>query len=172
MESAAVIDSGVVLWLIALAFGLLVARRGRHVLIGAIRSAVQNLVVILPRICLALILAGFVAKLIPTAMIGQLIGYGTGWQGIALAIVFGGMMPSGPMIAFPVVVVLRAADAGAPQIIAFLTAWSVFAWHRVLIYEITMLGWQFTAARLGASIALPAIGGALAYAICAATGLR
>ena len=90
----------------------------------------------MPRICLALLLAGFIAKLIPTEFIGHLIGYASGWSGIALAILFGGMMPSGPMIAFPVVVVLRGADAGAPQIVAFLTAWSVFAWHRVLIYEV------------------------------------
>lgn len=48
---------------------------------------------IVPRICLALILAGFVAKLMPTEIIGRLIGYDTGWRGIALAIAFGGMMP-------------------------------------------------------------------------------
>lgn len=166
------LDSASVLWLIALVFGILVARRDIRLFGRAVRSAVENLVVIMPRICLALILAGFVAKLIPTEMIGQMIGYDTGWRGIALACVFGGMMPSGPMIAFPVVVVLRGADAGAPQLIAFLTAWSVFAWHRVLIYEINMLGWHFTAVRLGSSIILPAIAGALAFALCQATGMR
>lgn len=165
-------DSASILWLIALVFGILVARRDINLFARAVRSAVENLAVIMPRICLALLLAGFVAKLIPTEMIGHLIGYDSGWRGIALACVFGGMMPSGPMIAFPVVVVLRGAEAGAPQIITFLTAWSVFAWHRMLIYEINMLGWHFTAVRLGSSLALPPIAGVLAFALCQATGLR
>ena len=166
------LDSAVVLWLIAAAFGLAVAIHHPSRFTQALRAAGSNLVAILPRICIALILAGFVAKLMPTEIIGRLIGYDTGWRGIGLAILFGGMMPSGPMIAFPVVVVLRAADAGAPQIVAFLTAWSVFAWHRVLVYEVPMLGWHFTAVRVGASIVLPFIGGALAYSLCLATGLR
>jgi uncharacterized membrane protein YraQ (UPF0718 family) len=166
------LDSALILWGIALVLGVMVARRGRAPLLEALSAAGQNLVAITPRIGMALLLAGFVAKLVPSEAIGHAIGHETGWSGIVLATVFGGMMPSGPMIAFPVVVVLRHADAGVPQIVAFLTAWSVFAWHRVLTWEMTMLGWQFVAVRLASSLTLPLIAGAVAMMVCAVTGYR
>ncbi len=165
-------DSAVILWGIAGLLGVLVARRDRTKFVEALRSAVLTLISILPRLCVAMILAGFVAKLIPSETIGHLIGYDTGWRGIALATLFGGSMPSGPMVAFPVVVVLRNAEAGLPQIVAFLTAWSVFAWHRVLTYEISILGWQFVSVRLMSSLVLPLIASAIAFAICQVMGLR
>jgi hypothetical protein len=45
--------------------------------------------------------------------------------------------------------------------VAFLTAWSVFAFHRVLIYEITLMGWRFSAVRLTSSLVLPPLAGFL-----------
>ncbi len=166
------LDSVFVLWGIAAVLGFMLWRRDPARFAGATRAAIQNLIAILPRLCVALILAGFVAKLLPTEKIGQLIGHDTGWRGIALATLFGGLMPSGPMIAFPVVVVLRAADAGFAQTVAFLTAWSVFAWHRVLIYEVTMMGWHFALVRIGASLVLPFVAGGIAFGLSALTGFR
>lgn len=165
-------SSVIVLWSIALVLGVMVVRRSPRLAVAAAQAAGQNLVAILPRLAVALILAGFIGKLIPGDAIGHLIGHDSGWRGLAVATLFGGMMPSGPMIAFPVVVVLRHADAGLPQVVAFLTAWSVFAWHRVLIYEATMLGWQFVSARLAASLVLPLVAGAIAVVLCAVTGMR
>ena len=165
-------DSAVVLWGIAGILGVLVLRRDPGQFVEALRSASLLLISVLPRLCVAMILAGFVAKLIPSETIGHLIGYDTGWRGIALATLFGGSMPSGPMVAFPVVVVLRNADAGLPQIVAFLTAWSVFAWHRVLTYEISILGWQFVTVRLMSSLVLPLVASAIALAICQVVGMR
>lgn len=165
-------DSAGFLWFIALGLGVLVARRDVALFKRAALSAFDNLLAILPRIGIALLLAGFVGKLIPTEAVGHMIGAETGWRGILLASVFGGAMPSGPMIAFPVVVVLRHADAGVPQVVAFLTAWSVFAWHRVLIYEVAMLGWHFVVVRLAASLTLPFAAGAVATLLCRVTGVK
>ena len=44
-------------------------------------------------------------------------------------------------------------------------AWSVFAFHRVLIYEITLMGWRFSAIRLISSLILPPLAGLLAMAL-------
>lgn len=165
-------DSAVILWGIAGVLGVLVARRDRRQFVEALRSALLTLASILPRLCVAMILAGFIARLMPSEAIGHLIGYDSGWRGVALATLFGGSMPSGPMVAFPIVVVLRNADAGLPQIVAFLTAWSVFAWHRVLTYEIAILGWPFVVVRLMSSIVLPLIASVIAMALCEVIGLR
>ena len=101
-----------VLWSLVIFLGVLVARKGRTAFRDAVEAAVAQLISLLPRIILALLLAGFIAKLLPTDLIGRNIGYDSGFLGVLIASVFGGVMPAGPMIAFPLVIVLRAADAG------------------------------------------------------------
>ena len=68
-------------------------------------------------------------------------------------------------MSFPVVVIFAQAGAGFPQVVAFVTAWSVIGVHRMLIYEIPLMGWRFTLVRLVSSLVLPVIAGALALAM-------
>jgi uncharacterized membrane protein YraQ (UPF0718 family) len=121
--------------------------------------AVHQLLRIVPRIVLALLIAGFVGQLIPSEFVASRIGPQSGAEGIFLASVVGGFIPGGPMISFPTVVVLREAGAGLPQLVALLTAWSVFAFHRVLVYESTLMGWRFSGMRLLSSLVLPPLAG-------------
>jgi uncharacterized membrane protein YraQ (UPF0718 family) len=136
-------------------------RKGPGVAQKGLENALGRLLGIIPRIGVALLLAGFVAKLTPGEPIAALIGPESGWRGILIASVTGGFVPAGPIISFPLVVVLAKAGAGIPQLVAFLTAWSVFAFHRVLIYEITLMGWRFSAVRLTSSLVLPPLAGFL-----------
>jgi uncharacterized membrane protein YraQ (UPF0718 family) len=119
----------------------------------------RQLVRFLPRIAVALVTAGFFAKLLPGDVIAPLIGEKSGITGIAIGSLAGGFVPGGPIVSFPIVVVLYKAGAGVPQLVAFVTAWSVFAFHRILIYESTLMGWQFSARRLLASLILPPFAG-------------
>ncbi len=151
----------IVLWGLAVFLGLMAARKGPGVVQKGLEHALGRLLGIIPRIGVALHLAGFVAKLTPGEPIAALIGPDSGWRGILIASVTGGFVPAGPIISFPLVVVLAKAGAGTPQLVAFLTAWSVFAFHRVLIYEITLMGWRFSAVRLTSSIVLPPLAGFL-----------
>jgi len=116
-------------------------------------------------VAVALLTAGFVAKLMPGEPIAALIGPESGWRGILVASLTGGFVPAGPIISFPLVVVLYKAGAGIPQIVAFLTAWSVFAFHRVLIYESTLMGWRFSVVRLVSSVILPPLSGLFALGL-------
>jgi uncharacterized membrane protein YraQ (UPF0718 family) len=149
------------LFLAALAAGLFIyaVRRPGDEHRQGLAIAGGQLIRFLPRIAVALITAGFFAKLVPSEFIAPLIGEESGFTGIAVASLAGGFVPGGPIISFPVVVVLYKAGAGVPQLVAFLTAWSVFAFHRVLIYESTLMGWQFSARRLLASLILPPLAG-------------
>ena len=166
------LDTVVVLWLAALVLGIIVWRRSTTAFQGALKAAAVQLVIIIPRVSLALLTAGFVGKLLPAEAIGHMIGFDSGIVGILIASLFGAMMPSGPTIAFPLVVVLRLSGAGVPQIAAFLTAWSVFAWHRVLIYEVAMMGYRFALIRMASSLVLPLVSGAIATLLCLLTGMR
>jgi uncharacterized membrane protein YraQ (UPF0718 family) len=153
------------LWGLVVALAIFAALKpGRlHVKAGAI--ALNQFVRLMPRLLVALIAAGFLGTLLPGEIVGSLIGPETGALGILLASVVGGFTPGGPVVSFPLMVVLREAGAGLPQLIAFLTAWSVFAFHRVIIYEATLMGWRFVGVRLFASILLPPLAGFSAEAL-------
>jgi uncharacterized membrane protein YraQ (UPF0718 family) len=155
-------STALLLWGIALLLGCIAMRRGRAVALAGLKGAAERIVSIVPRIAVALLMAGFAAKLMPSEPIADLIGPESGFSGILIASVTGGFVPAGPVISFPVVVVLYKAGAGIPQLVAFLTAWSVFAFHRVMIYESTLMGWRFSAIRLISSLVLPPLSGVLA----------
>lgn len=153
----------VAIWGIAGILAILAARRGllRQ---GAVMSF-ERFLEVLPRVGLALLAAGFLSHLVPSGPIAHVIGPESGFSGMVIAALVGGFIPSGPIVSFPVVVVLTQAGAGFPQVVAFVTAWSVLAFHRVLIYEITLMGWRFSAVRLASSVLMPLVAGLLALGL-------
>jgi uncharacterized membrane protein YraQ (UPF0718 family) len=153
------------LWGLATALGFVAVRRGRAVALSGMAVAFERIVTIMPRIAAALLMAGFVAQLTPSELVAALIGPNSGLTGILIASITGGFVPAGPIISFPLIVVLHKAGAGIPQLVAFLTAWSVFAFHRVMIYESTLMSWRFSAIRLTSSLVLPPLSGLLAAAL-------
>ena len=138
-------------------------RRSPTLVRGAFRNAGLRFLEILPRIGFALLTAGFISQIVPAEVIGHLIGYESGLRGILIGALVGGLTPAGPIVAFPIVLVLMAAGGGFPQVMAYLTAWSVFAFHRVMIYEIPLMGSRFVIIRLIASAILPILCGLILW---------
>ena len=157
------------IWTLAVALGgLLWVKRGREETVVAMRKALDRAFRVLPRLAVAVLTAGFVARLIPSDVVVDHIGPDSGLSGTLIAMLVGGFIPSGPIISFPLVVVLSQAGAGTVQLITLLTAWSVFAVHRVIIYEIPMMGARFSMIRLLCSLPLPLIAAGLTSLILAA----
>jgi uncharacterized membrane protein YraQ (UPF0718 family) len=154
--------ASLVLFGIALVLAAVAARRSPHLIKQGVGLSIERFLTILPRIGLALIAAGFISRIVPSGPIAHHIGPDSGIYGILLASLVGGFIPSGPIVSFPIVVVLLQAGAGIPQIVAFLSAWSVVALHRVFIYEIPLMGWRFSALRLAASAPLAPLSGLIA----------
>ncbi len=123
------------------------------------------------RLPLAILAASFLSQLLPKAAVAQLLGAQSGLPGILLAAIIGGLFPGGPMVSFPIVIAVYQAGAGTPQIVALLTAWSVYAIHRVMAFELPMLGARFVLFRLAVSLLLPVIAGILAGLLQDALGL-
>ncbi len=151
-----------ILFLIALGLALFSMRRQPHVVKQGVTLSFERFFAVLPRMGLAILAAGFVSKLVPSGPIAHHIGPDSGFYGILLASVIGAFIPSGPSVSFPVVVVLLQAGAGFPQVVAFLSAWSVVALHRMLIYEIPLMGWRFSLVRVLAALPLAPLSGLLA----------
>jgi uncharacterized membrane protein YraQ (UPF0718 family) len=82
-----------------------------------------------------------------------------------IASLAGGVMPGGPFVTFPLVITFSKAGAGVAQMTALLTAWSVYALHRILTWEYPVLGWRFVAMRLASSFFLPVLAGLIMQAL-------
>ncbi len=155
----------VFIWMLAAVLaGTAMSRRDGSLADGALYGADQ-LVRLLPRLVVALTAAGFIAPLIPGDEVGRWLGTDSGALGIAIAAFAGLLIPSGPVVTFSLAAVLFHAGAGTPQMVAFVTSWSVFALHRITIYEIPMLGWRFLSVRLLSVLPLPLIAGFAAGAV-------
>lgn len=110
----------------------------------------------------AMLGAGFVATLLPEQLVGEFLGGESGWRGILLASLVGGLVPSGPIISFPLTLALAKMGVGVPQLVAFLSAWSVLSVHRMITWELPLLDLRFNVARYAASLVLPPLSGGLA----------
>lgn len=150
-----------------LLLGLALAARkqpaGSHRLV--LRGAWSQLAPLLLRLPVALVAASLLAELLPVHWFAAVLGQGSGLAGVLAASVLGAILPGGPMVSFPLALVLFRAGVGTPQMVALLTAWSVLAVHRVLVFELPMMGWEFVWRRWLVSLALAPLAGALALAV-------
>jgi uncharacterized membrane protein YraQ (UPF0718 family) len=153
------LGSLLVIWALAGAAAIALALKPGGSMRDALRISRGNALIMLPRMPLAIIGAGFIATLLPEESIAPLIGPESGLKGVLIASLAGGLIPSGPMVSFPVALALVKAGAGVPQTVALLTAWSVLAIHRVITWEIPLLGLGFSALRLSVTWFLPPLAG-------------
>jgi hypothetical protein len=153
------------LWILAASLAGVVLVRRRREAGTVVRFLRSQGPVLLVRVPLAIVAAGFAAQLLPPGALEAALGAETGFVGVVAATFAGALMPGGPAIAFPFVVVLADGGAGDPQLAALVTAWSVFAVHRVLAFELPMLGRRFVVVRVAASLPLPLLVGSAALAL-------
>ncbi len=158
----AIDPSLVILWGAAAVLGLTAWRQDPAKFREGLRIAGQLVLFIVTRLPLAIILAGFLAQVIPREAVAGAIGEGTGFGGLMIAAFAGGFIPSGPFVSFPIALTLYKAGASLPAMVAFITGWSVFAFHRVLIWEWPLMGARFSTVRFVASLAVPPLTGVLA----------
>jgi len=130
-----------------------------------IRRAVEQFLILAPRMFCALIAAGFVAKLIPSEFIARYLGNEAGLNAVLIGAATGIVVPAGPAIAFSIAAVFAHAGASVPSLIAFITSWSIFAAHRIFIYEIPLLGMSFLRLRLVSVAVTPLLAGLIAMAL-------
>jgi uncharacterized membrane protein YraQ (UPF0718 family) len=143
----------------------LALRDGWSAIAQALAADLALLLRILPVIVPALVIAGCLQVLVPREKVTRLLGAASGLRGLLLASAAGVLTPGGPFAAFPLVVALFAAGADVGATVAFLTAWSVIAVQRLVVWEIPLLGTEFALLRYAVSLPLPLLAGLLARAL-------
>ena len=143
------------LWLIAIVLALIAATRSRELLQSSAREGAIDCVKLIPRIMLGVVGAGYVAALLPQELVGRWLGTDSGFTGLCIAVIGGALTPGGPVIGYSVGTAALKGGAGAPQVIAYTTAWALFAVQRFLLWELPVMPRRLVWLRLATSLPLP-----------------
>lgn len=150
-------------------FGVLVAlcgvalgRGGTPLLGEALGSGARLFLRFGAVIFLSFLVAGLAETLMPREWVSAALGDESGWKGLFLASAAGIVTPAGPFVSMPLAAgMLRSGAAPAP-VVAFLTAWSLLAIHRLFAWEVPIMGASFAFIRWGLCLFVPVMVGAIA----------
>ena len=121
------------------ALGFMAWQRGRVVLVSSVREGAMDFINIVPRIALGVIGSGYIAAVIPPEVITGWLGPDSGWLGVLAAVIAGAATPGGPVVGFSIGAVALKVGGGAPQVIAYVIAWALFAFQRLILWEIPFM---------------------------------
>lgn len=116
---------------------------------------------ILPRILAGALIGSLLTLLLPRDKVSRAIGADSGLLGLFVATLFGALLPGGPFTIYPIAsaLLMMGADVGAT--IAFVTSWTLIGYARPIVWEMPIMGVEFTLWRILYCLPLPILAGLL-----------
>ena len=149
----------IIMGVLALILSIVAYSKGQH--LEGIKSSMVLVMQILPLLIFAFIVAGMVNTILPHELLSKWIGAESGMKGIFIGTLAGAIAPGGPYVSLPLAAGLLRSGASIGTMVAFLTAWSLWAVGR-LPMEVGILGWRFTLIRFASVFFFPPIAGMVA----------
>ncbi|MFM8749033.1 hypothetical protein [Rhabdaerophilum sp.] len=148
---------GFTLALIAIATGLAFAawRRSPALLADGFTDARTQFIHLLPRLAIGVLGSGFLAHLMPKETILAWFGPNSGLLGTALASLAGALTPGGPVVGYAIGAAALKAGADLSQVMAYVTAWSLFTINRMISWEIPSMPVRIVLLRVLVSLPFP-----------------
>lgn len=153
------------LWAIAALLALMAARHGRFVLQDGARVGAVDFLRLLPRLAIGVVGSGYIAAALPPDLVNQWLGPQSGPLGVLIATFAGALTPGGPVVGFAIGATALKGGAGAPQVIAYSTAWALFAFPRLLVFEMPTMPARVVWLRVAVSLPVPLLAAAGAIVI-------
>ncbi len=150
---------GIVLWGLVAVLALTAAVRSKTLCREGLWEGSRDFVVLIPRVLIGVVGSGYVAAVMPQELISHWIGPNSGVVGILVATMAGAVTPGGAVVGFSVGAAALKSGAGAPQVIAYSTAWSLYTIQRLINWEIHMMPPRVVWLRAAISIPLPILAG-------------
>jgi uncharacterized membrane protein YraQ (UPF0718 family) len=150
----------VTLGLLAAGLVLLAWRRQDDSLRRGVVQGWQTLRRTLPLLLIAFAIVGYINVLSPQTLVQAWLGPDSGWSGLLLAEAIGIFLPGGPYVVFPLIAVIYEAGAGLGPAVTLITSWATLALISVT-FELSFLGWRFSAIRWGLGLLIPVSAGAI-----------
>jgi len=155
----------ILLWLVVGGLAFIAAMRGQVLLKDGARGGAMEFLLLLPRIGIGVVGSGFVAEALPNEWIAPWLGPQSGFIGVVIATIGGALTPGGPVVGFSIGAAALKSGAGAPQVIAYSTAWALYAIHRLFIWEVPLMPARVVWLRAMVSLPLPFLAAALAMLV-------
>ncbi len=156
---------GVVLWGLVAALALTAAVRSKALCREGLTEGARDFFILIPRVLVGVVGSGYIAAIMPQDLISHWIGPNSGLVGIAIATVVGAATPGGAVVGFAIGAAALKGGAGAPQVIAYTTAWSLYTIQRLFNWEIHMMAPRVVWLRAATSFPLPFLAGIAAMLV-------
>lgn len=143
------------LWLIVAVLVWLAWRRGPDVLGAGLKSGTLDFLHLLPRLAIGVVGSGFLAALLPPDLVRSWLGPESGLAGLVIATVAGTLTPGGPVVGFAIGSTALKGGAGLVPVVAYATAWALFAVQRLFVWELPVMPARVVWLRVVASLPLP-----------------
>lgn len=153
----------VVIFLIAVTAGFATWQlHGAASFMTALWHAWELFLFIVPSLVAGLLLASALRQLLSPDALARWMGAESGIFGLFIATLVGTLSPGGPMAAFPLVLVLAGAGADRGALVAFILAWSLNGFQKLLVYEAPLLSLDFALLRTLITFPMPILAGWIA----------
>ena len=147
---------------LAVALSWTAYKKSPEMLISGWKFGLNMFVKVLPVLILAFGISGLLQVMVPKETIARWLGRESGWRGIWMGCLVGAITPGGPYTSFPIVAALYQAGAGLGTLVAYVTAWSLWAVARLPI-EATLISPRFMMFRIFSSLLFPPLAGGIAH---------
>jgi uncharacterized membrane protein YraQ (UPF0718 family) len=145
----------VLLFAIALWLLIVARRRADGSAETGLKLAWGDILHLLPRLAVGVIGSGFIAKALPQETVTAWLGTGSGLSGVTIATIAGALTPGGPVVGYAIGAAALKAGAGLPQVMAFVTGWSLYTINRVIVWEIPTMPLATVLIRTAVSLPFP-----------------
>lgn len=153
------------MYLAAVVLGIMAyLRGGMDNLLQGLTDSFKTILISLPLIILAMIVAGLIQVLISHDFIKRWLGQEAGVKGVLLAGLAGALIPGGPYVYYPIAASFFAAGAEIGTVMAFVTAKNLWSLSRIP-WEMALLGPEITVVRYLVTFIFPILVGLMANAL-------
>jgi hypothetical protein len=143
------------LWAVFAVLAMIAAVHSRAVFMASMREGSIDYLKLIPRIFIGVVGSGYLAEMLPQDVVAHWLGPDSGAIGVSIAAFGGAITPGGPVVGFSIGAAALKGGAGAPQVIAYTSAWALFALQRVILWEMPVMPPRLVWLRVAASLPLP-----------------
>lgn len=138
------------------------AIEGAQAFDDALLKARSLLLSVLPQLTGGLLIGGVVKQLVGKERISTLLAAAAGLRGLIIATAAGALTPGGPFVSIPIAYALWTAGAETGVLVTYIAAWSLLGFVKLTVWELPLMGIEFTWVRVLVSIPLPIFAGLMA----------
>jgi uncharacterized membrane protein YraQ (UPF0718 family) len=140
---------------IASVLSLMAYRRGGATFSKGLNDARGQFMHLLPRLLIGILGSGFLAHLMPKETVLAWFGPNSGITGTMLATLAGALTPGGPVVGYALGAAAIKAGADLSQVMAYVTAWSLLTFNRMITWELPSMPGRLVLVRVIVSLPFP-----------------